>query len=139
MFYDYFRLFQELLLILSVALLVCGETEKPTVTRTEIKVSRSLNPDDMQTLNVMTRDGSVAQLIVKKREPKSKTATKSPEVQSFFPRSIYTNWIPVSSVYLQPNLVRLETLVKNESGHSEPTKHTNNVIDSDRYAKNCWL
>lgn len=46
-----------------------------TVTRTELKVSRSLNPDQVQTLNVMTRDGSVSQLIVKRRDSRSQTSS----------------------------------------------------------------
>ena len=44
---------------------------KPSVTRTELKVSRSLNPDNMQTLNVRTNSGGVATIIVKKRDGKS--------------------------------------------------------------------
>ncbi|KAF5300942.1 hypothetical protein FQA39_LY19114 [Lamprigera yunnana] len=47
-----------------------GEIGKPqaAVARTEIRVAKNLNPDEMQTLNVMTRDGNVAQLIVKRRD-----------------------------------------------------------------------
>ncbi|XP_028039686.1 uncharacterized protein LOC114250139 [Bombyx mandarina] len=37
-------------------------------TRTELKVSRSLNPHDTQTLNVRSKSGHVTQLIVKKKE-----------------------------------------------------------------------
>ncbi|CRL03921.1 CLUMA_CG017042, isoform A [Clunio marinus] len=44
---------------------------KPSVTRTELKVSRSLNPDNVQTLNVRTNDGGLATIIVKKRDGKS--------------------------------------------------------------------
>lgn len=44
---------------------------KPTVTRTELKVSRSLNPDSMQTINVRTNDGGIAQILVKKRDGKT--------------------------------------------------------------------
>lgn len=44
---------------------------KPAVTRTELKVSRSLNPDSVQTLNVRTNNGGVATIIVKKRDGKS--------------------------------------------------------------------
>lgn len=42
-------------------------------TRTELKVSRSLNPDSTQTLNVRTRSGHMTQLIVKKKD---KTTTQ---------------------------------------------------------------
>lgn len=44
---------------------------KPTLTRTELKVSRSLNPENVQTLNVRTNSGGVATIIVKKRDGKS--------------------------------------------------------------------
>lgn len=44
---------------------------KPAVTRTELKVSRSLNPDNVQTLNVRTNNGGLATIIVKKRDGKS--------------------------------------------------------------------
>ncbi|XP_013194340.2 uncharacterized protein LOC106137932 [Amyelois transitella] len=37
-------------------------------TRTELKVSRSLNPHDTQTVNVKTRQGHMTQLIVKKKD-----------------------------------------------------------------------
>lgn len=40
-------------------------------TRTELKVSRSLNPHDTQTLNVRSKSGHVTQLIVKKKDTKS--------------------------------------------------------------------
>ncbi|KAH9644734.1 hypothetical protein HF086_003839 [Spodoptera exigua] len=45
-------------------------------TRTELKVSRSLNPLDTQTLNVRTKAGHVTQLIVKKKD-KSTTYASS--------------------------------------------------------------
>lgn len=54
----------------------------PRTTRTQLKVSRSLNPDDMQTLNVLTKSGQVAQLIVKKRDEKSAPITPPPAVGS---------------------------------------------------------
>lgn len=44
---------------------------KPAVTRTELKVSRSLDPDKVQTLNVRTNNGGLATIIVKKRDGKS--------------------------------------------------------------------
>lgn len=43
---------------------------QPTVTRTELKVSRSLNPDKVQTLSVRTNTGDLATIIVKKRDGK---------------------------------------------------------------------
>uniref|UniRef100_A0A1B0DQL4 Uncharacterized protein n=1 Tax=Phlebotomus papatasi TaxID=29031 RepID=A0A1B0DQL4_PHLPP len=41
------------------------------VHRTQLKVSRSLNPDDMETINVRSNNGGVATIIVKKRDGKS--------------------------------------------------------------------
>lgn len=84
----------------------------------------------------MTRDGNVAQLIVKKRDPKTKPSTSAEtglHSQNHFPRSIYaTSWIPVSSVYLQPNLIRLDTFAVKNSSDYKPLKHISNVIDTDR-------
>lgn len=70
----YFQLVLSSFFFIFVATTNIENSKKPisSVTRTELKVSRSLNPENMQTLNVMTRDGSVAQLIVKRRNPKSK-------------------------------------------------------------------
>lgn len=44
---------------------------RPTVTRTQLRVSKSLNPDDMQELNVRSNNGAVATILVKKRDGKS--------------------------------------------------------------------
>lgn len=46
-------------------------------TRTELKVSRSLNPEQTQTLSVRTKSGHVTQLIVKKKDHKSTTYNPS--------------------------------------------------------------
>ncbi|XP_049874888.1 uncharacterized protein LOC126372995 [Pectinophora gossypiella] len=46
-------------------------------TRTELKVSRSLNPHDTQTLNVKTRSGHVTQLIVKKKDKTTTLASST--------------------------------------------------------------
>ncbi|XP_034832784.1 uncharacterized protein [Maniola hyperantus] len=46
-------------------------------TRTELKVSRSLNPHETQTLNVRTKSGHLTQLIVKKKDSKSTTLSSS--------------------------------------------------------------
>lgn len=113
-------------------------------------MSRSLNPEDTQTLNVVTKDGNVAQLIVKRRDPKTKTQQQTkketeptpslPKKESFHTKPFHTNWIPVSSVFIQPNVIRLDTiaLVRNSTatGEDKPKKSTygnlGNVIDSDR-------
>lgn len=55
---------------------------KPAVTRTELKVSRSLNPDNVQTLNVRTNNGGLATIIVKKRD--GKTSVNNEPRQAFY-------------------------------------------------------
>lgn len=62
--------FWKFLLLTFLSTVTTASNFEPKVTRTELKVSRSLNPEDTQTLNVLTRDGNVAQLIVKRRDPK---------------------------------------------------------------------
>lgn len=47
--------------------------QTPTVTRTQLRVSKSLNPDDMQELNVRSNNGGFATIIVKKRDGKSQS------------------------------------------------------------------
>lgn len=128
-----------LLLLMLTATTSFGATDDkkplPSIARTEIKVSRSLNPDAMETLNVMTKDGNVAQLIVKRREPKrqqdNQVAADSTQQQPHSRAALYANWIPVSSFYYHhPNIIRLDTiaLVRNSTQKDKP-----NVIDSDRY------
>lgn len=134
------------LIVAIVAFCSAADKDKPpvTVTRTELKVSRSLNPEDTQTLNVMTRDGSVAQLIVKRRDPKTKpfqslNSDAVPEPKSYTGYSRYnTNWIPLSSLYFQPNILRLDTVIASAARNASEERNTkinNNlagVIDSDR-------
>lgn len=171
---------QVLILTCALAMAQTSDTSvKPpvTVTRTELKVSRSLNPEDTQTLNVMTRDGSVAQLIVKRRDSKASTPTsnyQSPRyvgdsayqnlddtklgnpLQNYHgvrygedstyqnmnnkdyasqnSKAVFTNWIPLSSMYYEPKLIRLDTIavVRNDSNNKPISHNLGNVIDSDR-------
>ncbi|XP_058448252.1 uncharacterized protein LOC131428364 [Malaya genurostris] len=44
---------------------------RPTFTRTELKVARSLDPDNVQKLNVRSNNGRMVEIIVKKRDEKS--------------------------------------------------------------------
>lgn len=131
----------------------------------------------------MTRDGSVAQLIVKRREPKSKGSSgTSPDFHqdiysgyrslfgsykrygeynsnyqapsSFnlennyqhldnkeeqetvqYPKAVFTNWIPIQSVYYQPNIIRLDSiaLVRNATNIQPVKGSVGNLIDSDRF------
>lgn len=139
-----------MLLIISLASFTSQSEKAPvSVTRTEIKVSRSLNPEDTQTLNVMTRDGSVAQLIVKRRDAKSRQTVRrtenektdqkvdEQENQPEYGRAIYTNWVPLSnSLYYKPKIITLDTiaLVRNATEGKLFNNNLGNVIDSDRYA-----
>lgn len=59
---------------------------RPAYTRAELKVSRSLNPDSMQTLNVRTNNGGVATILVKKRDGKSSLNTE-PRTSAFYDAS----------------------------------------------------
>lgn len=59
---------------------------KPTYTRAELKVSRSLNPNSMQTLNVRTNNGGVATILVKKRDGKT-TLNNEPRLSTFYDMS----------------------------------------------------
>lgn len=48
---------------------------RPTLTRTQLRVSKSLHPEDMQELNVRSNNGKTATILIKKRD--SKTARSS--------------------------------------------------------------
>lgn len=56
---------------------------KPTVTRTQLRVAKSLNPDDMQELNVKSNNGGFATILVKKRDGKSTNIPPQAEVFKF--------------------------------------------------------
>lgn len=56
---------------------------KPTVTRTQLRVAKSLNPEDMQELNVKTNNGGFATILVKKRDGKSTNIPPQTEVFRF--------------------------------------------------------
>ncbi|XP_056644289.1 uncharacterized protein LOC130450111 [Diorhabda sublineata] len=77
------------------------QTPKSTMTRTELKVSRSLDPKSTETLNVVTREGGIAQLIIKRRDSK---INQQETYKSNFPKKIVTNWIPISSYYYNPDV-----------------------------------
>ncbi|XP_044748632.1 uncharacterized protein LOC123309535 [Coccinella septempunctata] len=150
-----FKVLQLLLFLASAS----ADGIQPSIARTELKVSRSLNPEDTQTLNVRTREGTIAQLIVKKRDGKTQYANsqnlqnnlvsdaghssgsgKPPAIGKLHPVSgTYNNWIPVRDVYFQPKIITLETiaLVRNASdgdfaGGRRGNNNLGNVIDSDR-------
>ncbi|XP_033608701.1 uncharacterized protein LOC111867802 isoform X2 [Cryptotermes secundus] len=65
---------------MAAALEAKGErgTPKVQVTRTALHVARSLDPDSTETVNVRTRNGDIATLIVRKRGAKSNHALPSP-------------------------------------------------------------
>ncbi|CAH1102324.1 unnamed protein product [Psylliodes chrysocephalus] len=88
------NLFFPLTLFLSIKVLllpviICGAQRenipKSVMTRTELKVSRSLDPKSTKTLNVVTKDGGIAQLIVKRRDSQAN------------PSSSFTHYAPIPS------------------------------------------
>lgn len=60
------------------SLVITKRIQKPTVTRTQLRVSKSLNPDDMQELNVRSNNGGIATILVKKRDGKSASTNIPP-------------------------------------------------------------
>ncbi|KAF5308913.1 hypothetical protein FQR65_LT00613 [Abscondita terminalis] len=113
-----------------------NDKPQPTLARTEIRVAKNLNPDDTQTLNVMTRDGSVAQLIVKRRDGKSKfnsagTQSTKPPIKT---DSFYSHWKNGQPVFLHSSdMMKLENyaMVKNAS-NDQPGRSSVGSIVSDR-------
>uniref|UniRef100_A0A6P7FLA4 Uncharacterized protein LOC114328957 n=1 Tax=Diabrotica virgifera virgifera TaxID=50390 RepID=A0A6P7FLA4_DIAVI len=123
------------LLLLSLIIIRCHSVQMPktTMTRTELKVSRSLDPKTTETLNVVTKDGGVAQLIIKRRDSKAKTSSYPNPAESYKinfyndysdekpvydelrnpkvieNKGVVANWIPISSVYYQPEVVAMDT------------------------------
>lgn len=87
---------------------------RPKETRTSLHVSRSLDPADTELLNVKSRDGAFATLIVKKREgrrntataqvqPTTHTRTSSPKIQDA------PNLIRVAKAQAVPNPVNIRS------------------------------
>ncbi|XP_021706704.1 uncharacterized protein LOC110678315 [Aedes aegypti] len=60
---------------------------RPTYTRTELKVSRSLEPENVQKLNVRSNNGRMVEIIVKKRDDKSPHSRGVPMPHSSRPAS----------------------------------------------------
>lgn len=58
-------------MVCSVAAAVAATSPRAQVTRTALHVARSLDPDATETVNVRTRTGDIATLIVRKRDGKS--------------------------------------------------------------------
>lgn len=131
-----------LLIVLSFLLFSNAENDDnnkplPAFARTEIRVAKSLDPDETQTLNVMTRDGGVAQLIVKRRDGKSKFNSAFSEALNtkppVRPDSLYSQWKNSQPVYLHSDMMKLENyaVVKNASS-DKPGRSTIGNIGSDR-------
>ncbi|GBP76255.1 hypothetical protein EVAR_60804_1 [Eumeta japonica] len=81
-------------------------------TRTELKVSRSLNPHDTQTLSVRTKSGHVTQLIVKKKDNKATThynAVTTPTPTTVPDKSTTAETKSNITTVEQPNNVTLES------------------------------
>lgn len=96
-------------------------------------MSRSLDPDRMQTLNVMTKDGSVAQLIVKRRDPKSKSSS------SENPRDIYSGYRSIFGNYNRYGEYRPDFKISSlGSANNYQNLNTNDNSDADRYPKSVF-
>lgn len=138
------------ILLLSIALLatiINGREVKPiAVARTELKVARSLDPAGMQTVNVMTKDGSVAQLIVKRRDGKSQSTTTTtttttdnpattPEITTtteskYIHNTMQSSWVPISSSSSQPNIIKMDSFLKQDDH-----KIGNQISNEEKYVK----
>lgn len=72
-------------LLFIVSVIVVGSTTSDNnnvqMTRTSIKVARNLDPDAMETLEVKTRTGDVATIVVKKREGRQRFAGPEPKLE----------------------------------------------------------
>lgn len=65
-----------------------SQPSRPTVTRTQLRVSKSLNPDDMQELNVRSNNGGVATILVKRRDGKSTKHSTSGSILDRYPDGV---------------------------------------------------
>lgn len=118
---------------------------QPTVTRTELKVSRSLNPDKVQTLSVRTNTGDLATIIVKKRDGKvapfsnepPKTSQPYYDVSNQFSRGeVRRGQQAQTKPQYQPNVAR--NVYDNWSAYSpyqpQAQMYQRNPYDSYRFA-----
>lgn len=128
-------MFRLLILLLGVSAFA-ADIKPAAVARTELKVSRSLDPSTMQTVNVMTKDGSVAQLIVKRRDGKSQTTTtvapisKSSIQLKLLQDTIQSNWLPVTALVI-PSTSSIDSLVKPEPKITNQIKNEAKNIKTD--------
>ncbi|XP_072929475.1 uncharacterized protein [Epargyreus clarus] len=91
-------------------------------TRTELKVSRSLNPHDTQTLNVRTKSGHVTQLIVKKKD-KSTTHSSS--------TTVAPTTIPVKTTLPNVRVNNTNDEVKNKTDSRDQRKLNFGSVNSE--------
>lgn len=70
------------LLLVTVSIAADTSTLKPSLIRTEIRVAKSLNPEDTQEINVRSNNGGFAKIVVKKRD--SKTASLVPRTSAVY-------------------------------------------------------
>lgn len=77
-------------------------TLKPSLIRTEIRVAKSLHPEDTQEINVRSNNGGFAKIVVKKRD--SKTASLVPRTSA-----IYNVQAPIAGTYTATRLNPVES------------------------------
>lgn len=115
---------QIIFLVITIAAAMATETKKPvTVARTQLKVSRSLDPSSMQTVNVVTKDGSIAQLIVKRRDGKSQSSTPTPDSQApddLQKTTIQTNWVPINTLKVEQEFFNAQKSIPNNINDEKP-------------------
>lgn len=103
---------------------IAQDIKKPVaVARTQLKVSRSLDPSSMQTVNVLTKDGQVAQLIVKRRDGKSQTSTTpaSNKLEDT-PSNIQTNWVPINTLKVEHEFFNAQSQIGNQINQDSAVK-----------------
>lgn len=83
---------------------------KPTITRTQLRVSKSLNPEDMQELNVRSNNGGFATILVKKRDGKS-VSTNIPQGSAIYN---FENLATTTNAEEQRNLLSAQHTTKLE-------------------------
>lgn len=71
-------------LLICSAVLISADTStlKPSLIRTEIRVAKSMRPEDTQEINVRSNNGGFAKIVVKKRD--SKTASLVPRTSAVY-------------------------------------------------------
>lgn len=131
----------QILIFLSIFITVLTEdVNKPIAyARTELKVSRSLDPATMQTLNVLTKDGQIAQLIVKRRDGKSPTSTTPATTvvgENAEKSTIQTSWVPINTMTVEKDFFSQIGNQINRQKEEESVPKPVNIRSTQVFVKN---